>query len=261
MSALDQVAVYPQNDWAGPNDKGKPWLDRAFFQAVIRLAEDIQQNPANLIMVWCSESIWCRPWLPIKEVQPGTVSGGLSQLIIGDPAERERYKALSAAEQVATKITDQYHNYVRAGLKPNALAQELYAWNAAPGRMQESGSAPDTVLYRENEGAWKGVSVLDTNRDGVLTIPDLASWLLGIQKAGRYQLIQEALNEVAKDMGKGPYWGDLGPGPIAPVLPQRKAPLSNMQARAGESSTTTGGKVAVGGLAALLLLFAVAGKK
>lgn len=197
--ALRAVATYPKGA-----DRGKAWLDEDFFLEVLKLARDIGANPANLLLVWASESD-LQPW-----AFNAKGASGLSQLtkvatpVNGHPWEwvKTTMRTLSAAEQVREAIRAQYLGYAkwRKG-KGFPNAQSLYAFNATPGVASSFGVADTVVLMRKGDGLYENNKGLDLDADGAITVGDLRERLARWQRDSVYKLALAALNEVAASRG------------------------------------------------------------
>lgn len=197
--ALQAVATYPKRA-----NKGKAWLDEDFFLEVLKLARDVGANPANLLLVWASESDLA-PWATNPKG-----AHGLSQLtkvaagVTGHPWEwvKTTMLTLSAAEQVREAVRPQYLHYaqLRKG-KGFPNAQSLYAFNATPGVASSVGVADTVVLMRKGDGLYENNSLLDLDADGAITVGDLRERLARKQHDDVYKLALAALNEVAASRG------------------------------------------------------------
>lgn len=261
------LASVGRADLQKKNPRPGRWLTRDDFLALLELARDTQQNPANLALLMFNESLWV-PWNTGGDAFGNqNVTAGISQLVgLTNGAE---VRAQSAAEQLRGVIHAQYVGYVKQfGLKANATAEQLYAFNAAPARARNGAdgdvlysAAPDDwayvnaqskldpkkrVYHSHEQGRYASNFGLDVNRDGLITIADLRTRLQQDARNVLFGKLLAAINFVARENAIGPFAPTFGGVPGAP---------SNVPPGAGTPLARGSGG---GGLGLLALLFFVA---
>jgi len=178
-------------------------LTDAFFENLIKGAEFLHIRPEDILVVLTGETAgtldpastkWARPsreptsWtdanqLLASENKPGalglnTMQPGAAQTIGLTPQQWYHLPDMKAEDNIVYSI--KFWEAMRKSRMPNSNytnALELYLSNAAPA-MLGSRLTKDTVVY--NSTLTKSNPALDINKDGVITIGDMAAVVTGI---------------------------------------------------------------------------------
>lgn len=178
-------------------------LSDTFFENLIKGAEFLHIRPEDILVVLTGETAgtldpastkWARPsreptsWADANQLlqnenKPGalglnTMQPGAAQTIGMTPKEWYHLPDMKPEENIGYSI--RFWEAMRKARMPNsnyANALELYLSNAAPA-MLGSRLAKNTVVY--NSTLTKSNPALDINKDGVITVGDMAAVVTGI---------------------------------------------------------------------------------
>lgn len=178
-------------------------LSDNFFENLIKGAEFLHIRPEDILVVLTGETAgtldpastkWARPsreptsWADANQLlqsenKPGalglnTMQPGAAQTIGMTPKEWYHLPDMKPEENIGYSI--RFWEAMRKARMPNsnyANALELYLSNAAPA-MLGSRLAKNTVVY--NSTLTKSNPALDINKDGVITVGDMAAVVTGI---------------------------------------------------------------------------------
>jgi hypothetical protein len=185
-------------------------LTKSFYTKLNEVSADLGMNPRDLLLVIALES-GGNPAARnpnggatgLIQFMPATLkSMGLSQ------EERSTFGQKSAEQQL-----DYVKQYVKAhqsliGGKPFTSATQYYVANFFPIALKKwNGDDPvanrNVVVASENSqdprerAAYKANPILDANKDGKITVGDLTTVLMNVERGSKYQELQASLNSVA----------------------------------------------------------------
>lgn len=171
-------------------------LDDAFWPALWSLSMATGTRPETFLAVWFAES-----GLQTSIRNPATGCIGLNQTCpkeIGGPGfpndDADGYAALPASDQlawIAPQVIAQWH--LNGG--PFVSAARYYQANFLPATLATTRRVADIIAGKDGPfaKAYAANVVLDMNRDGAITLDDLAAWVKQSAQQRGSQTLDDAI--------------------------------------------------------------------